>query len=70
METVMLSKSRTLDIALHHGNRLRKHAKLPRPRRPGYGKWTPRACKETGQRRRKENGMARKWTKEMEYGYK
>jgi hypothetical protein len=49
---------------------LAKACKLPRPKRPGYGKRTPRACKETGQRRRKENGTARKRTKEMEYGYK
>jgi hypothetical protein len=49
---------------------LKQHAKLSRLKKPDNGKRTSEACRETGQRRRKENGTARKQTKKLEHGYK
>ncbi len=49
---------------------LKQHAKLSRLKKPDNGKRTSEACKETGQRRRKENRIARKRTKKLEHGYK
>jgi hypothetical protein len=58
--------------ALHYATEIawKQHAKLSRLRKHGNGKRTAGACKETGQRRRKENGTARKRIKKLEHGYK
>jgi hypothetical protein len=58
--------------ALHYVTEtaLQQHARLSRLKKPGNGKQTPGVCKETDQRRRKENGTARKWIKKLEHGYK
>ena len=42
----------------------KQHAKLSRLKKPDNGKRTSEACKETGQRRWKENSIAIKRTKE------
>jgi hypothetical protein len=41
---------------------LKQHAKLSRLKKPDNGKRTSGACTKTGQRRRKENGIAIKRT--------
>jgi hypothetical protein len=58
--------------ALHYVTEIaiKQHATLSRLKKPDNGKRTLGACKETGQRRWKENGTVRKRIKRLEHGYK